>query len=48
MIDIEKIKDFFENDLFVKLCDIKILNADEGFCECRMTLSDKHLNVTAD
>lgn len=45
MIDIKKVKDFFDGDLFVKHCDIEITDAKEAYCECRMKISDKHLNA---
>lgn len=45
LIDIEKVKKFFDNDLFVKHCDIEITEAKEAYCECKMTVSDKHLNA---
>ena len=45
MVDINKVKSFFENDLFVKHCGIEIVDAKEGYCECKMNISDHHLNA---
>ena len=45
MTDINKVTEFFSNDLFVKHCDIKINEAKEGYCECAMKTSQFHLNA---
>ena len=45
MIDLNKVKEFFDNDRFVKACDIEIIKADKGYCECEMKVSTNHLNA---
>ena len=45
MTDINKVKEFFENDRFVKACNITIKEAKEGYCECVMQISENHLNA---
>lgn len=45
MIDLNKVKEFFDNDRFVKACDIEIKEAKEGYCECVMQVGEKHLNA---
>ena len=45
MIDINKVKAFFEKDLFVKHSGIEIVDAKEGYCECRMAIQPFHMNA---
>lgn len=44
-MDIERVKEYFKLDRFVKECNIEILNASKGYCQCRMDIEKKHLNA---
>ena len=45
MADINKVRDYFKNDRFVKECNIEILSAEKGYCKCKMTVDEKLLNA---
>lgn len=40
----EKIKKFFEGDLFAKHCGIEILEVKPGWSRCRLEIQERHLN----
>ncbi len=44
-MEIERIKEFFERDRFVKGLGISIESADAGECICGVLIEDKHLNA---
>jgi acyl-CoA thioesterase len=41
----ENLISFFKNDRFAALTGIETLEAKVGYCKCKMTVSDKHLNA---
>ncbi|MDR1861385.1 MAG: PaaI family thioesterase [Bacteroidales bacterium] len=44
-MDIEKLKDFFKNDLFAADSGIKIVEAGEGYCKTELEITPRHLNA---
>jgi len=44
-MDIEKLKNFFNNDRYAALTGIEIEEAALGYCKASMKIEDKHLNA---
>lgn len=42
--NLDKLKEIFSNDNFVKHCDMELMDAYGGYSKVRMKLGDKHLN----
>lgn len=45
MVNIDKVKEYFKNDRFIKECNIEILSVDKAYCKCRMAIDEKLLNA---
>ncbi|MEG2881612.1 MAG: PaaI family thioesterase [Christensenella sp.] len=44
-MDIKEVREYFENDRFVRALGIEIVSAEEGKCECAAKIEDCHLNA---
>ncbi len=43
-MDLEKLKNYFQNDRFAALTGIRLLEADNGYCRAMLEIEDRHLN----
>ncbi len=43
-MDLEKLKNYFQNDRFAALTGIRLLEAENGYCRAMLEIEDRHLN----
>ncbi len=44
-MDLEKLKNYLQNDRFAAAAGIKILELEDGYCKAMLTIEEQHLNA---
>ena len=44
-MDLEKLKDYFQNDRFAISNGIKLVEVGKGYCKAMLEIEDRHLNA---